>query len=92
MVFRRSNIGEQKDKNILLPQNSIVKIQTFEGLWVDNQRAWVGKWSNDLGQKDTSLFEVQKSNTDNPKGFWTMKIHLTMKEEWKTSYFYSWNE
>jgi pimeloyl-ACP methyl ester carboxylesterase len=71
--------GEQKDKNITFTARFHSEKLTFEGLWVDDQRAWVGKWSSDLGQKGQVLFEVHKTNTDQSKGFWTMKNHLTMK-------------
>ena len=54
--------GEQKDKNITFTAKFHSEKLTFEGLWVDDQRAWVGKWSSDLGQKGQVLFEVHKKH------------------------------
>ena len=71
--------GNQKDKNLTFTAKFHHENLTFQGLWVDDQKAWIGKWTSDLGQSGEALFELQKTNTNQSKGFWTAKNQLIFK-------------
>jgi len=71
--------GEQKDKILNFTAKFHHETLTFEGLWIDDQKAWVGKWSSDLGQKGQVLFEINKTSTDQSKDFFTKGNKLTLK-------------
>ena len=71
--------GEQKEKDLTFTVKFHNEKLTFQGLWVDDQRAWIGKWTSDKGQSGETLFEPQKTVTNQSKGFWTQKNQLNFK-------------
>jgi len=71
--------GKQQEKELTFTAQFHQETLTFQGLWVDNQNAWVGKWSSDQGRSGEALFEPQKKTSDQTKGIWSRKNELIYK-------------
>jgi len=71
--------GKQQDKNLTFTAKFHHETLIFQGLWVDDQKTWVGKWTSDLERSGEALFELHKTTSDQSKGTWARKNQLIFK-------------